>query len=266
MIRSGLLSKLLEVNYFCEVTIPICSDRHFSIKTVQEEADRILSDKPDLIKNNDYIDNLYKEIAADKLAGKDRETMTMYHFSDLHFDYQYTPGKTNTCNDIVCCRSTSGDPQTPDQAAGKWGDYRCDANPKLFEQVKYTFNMTGSPDFIVWTGDNIQHTVDENPEDTSNNTVLISEFVQKYSPSSVVFPIHGNHEFNPMNSQNFSKSLDPVVDRISESWRPWLTNKTYEEYRKNTYFSYDATTHPNVNEDFNRKMNKTRIIAINSNN
>lgn len=246
--------------------VPVCPQTHYAVRSFEDDVKRILSDKPDIIKNNDFVDNLYKQIAEDKANGVERETMLLYHFSDLHWDFKYTPGASNKCGDMVCCRPESGAPKNPEDAAGKWGDYKCDANPKLFAQLKYTFNMTGNPDFIAWTGDNIQHMVEEDPKETTNNTVIIAELVQQYSPDSIVFPIHGNHEFNPMNVQNMSKTNDPVITYVSDAFKPWLTDKTYNEYREKTYFSYEATTHPHTTPEFNRKMNNTRIIALNSQN
>jgi len=46
--------------------------------------------------------------------------------SDLHIDYDYTPGASNDCGKPLCCRSDSGPAKTPETTAGKWGDYRCD--------------------------------------------------------------------------------------------------------------------------------------------
>jgi len=46
--------------------------------------------------------------------------------SDLHMDWDYTPGMANECGRPVCCRSDSGLPTSPEQTAGKWGDLLCD--------------------------------------------------------------------------------------------------------------------------------------------
>ena len=105
-------------------------------------------------------------------------------------------------------------------------------------------NETGQPDFIIWTGDNIQHAIEKSPNVTTNNTVQITKYIKQHFPESVIFPIHGNHEFNPMNAQDMSLQLDPVIDIISNEWRHWLTDEVYDQYRKNTYFDYKADTGP----------------------
>ena len=75
MVMEGLGAKTFEPNFFCEVQLPICKNEHFNILTVDDYTQRILSDKPAIIKNNDFINNLYKEIKKDKENGVERETM-----------------------------------------------------------------------------------------------------------------------------------------------------------------------------------------------
>lgn len=94
--------KAFEPNYFCEITVPVCKEEHFRLRPAQHDIDRILSDKPEFIKDNNYINKLYKEMNADKLEGKARETMLVYHFSDLHWNLDYQEGSSNECEAIVC--------------------------------------------------------------------------------------------------------------------------------------------------------------------
>jgi len=54
-----------------------------------------LADKPEFIQDNDYINKLYKEIQDDLEAGRKRETMLMYHFTDLHWNLEYQEGSNN---------------------------------------------------------------------------------------------------------------------------------------------------------------------------
>lgn len=258
--------KTFNPSYFCEVLVPICQESQFEVLKVEDYTNRILSDKPESIQNNDFIDKLYQKIEDDKKNGIARETMLMYHFSDLHWNMKYEAGTSDDCGTIVCCSNDSGVAPSEDKSAGKWGDYRCDANPKLFHQIIYTLNMTGSPDFIIWTGDNTAHSIEKDPHVTTNATVAITEFIENHSPDSVIFPIHGNHEFNPMNVQDFNKKIDPVIEYVSEAWSKWLTPEVKEEYLKKTYYSYDAVTHPDTTPEFKRKMTGTRIIAMNTQN
>jgi len=44
-------------------------------------------------------------------------------FSDIHLDFEYTPGMSNNCGRPQCCRASSGRPRKESEAAGKWGDF-----------------------------------------------------------------------------------------------------------------------------------------------
>lgn len=55
------------------------------------------------------------------------ENLKILHITDIHFDNLYKPGSDAKCNLPVCCQSDSGDPITPENGAGFWGDYNvCD--------------------------------------------------------------------------------------------------------------------------------------------
>jgi len=54
-----------------------------------------------------------------------------------------------------------------------------------------------------------------------------------------------------------------VIDMISNVWRDWLPNEAYEEYRKKSYYQSVASKHPLASEELSRKMEGTRILALN---
>ena len=93
---------------------------------------------------------------------------------------------------------------------------------------------------------------------------MITNFISKWCPKAVVFPIHGNHEFVGMGQQDFEQHPDPVITTLSKAWSKWFTPDVKKEYQNKTYFSYESTTHPYTNAEFDRKMNKTRIILFNT--
>lgn len=85
----------------------------------------MLADKPALIQNDDYVDNLYKMIAAD--PNKDqRPTLKFVHFTDIHMDPFYRSGASKHCDDVICCRESDGFPTDPALQAGPLGEYSCD--------------------------------------------------------------------------------------------------------------------------------------------
>ena len=94
----------------------------------------------------------------------------------------------------------------------------------------------------------------------------MTELVEVHSPTSTVFPIHGNHEFDPMNTQDFKLEKDPVIEIVSTAWRDWLTDEAHQEYLTNSFYSMKAADHPDSSEAFKKKMGKTRIIGYNSQN
>mmetsp|Transcript_12579 Transcript_12579/g.11112 ORF Transcript_12579/g.11112 Transcript_12579/m.11112 type:complete len:446 (+) Transcript_12579:480-1817(+) len=193
--------------------------------------------------------------------------MLVYHISDFHYNFDYQAGTSNKCNRLVCCDAKAGAPKTEEEAAGKWGDYNCDTNPALIKQLNHTIARTGVPEFIIWTGDSVDHEVaDMDPKVSTRGAVEISKDLDKLFESSIIFPVLGNHEFAPANIEDMSANDDEVINILAEAWSNWLTPEVKEEFINNTFFSYNSTTHPKSNQQFVRKMNGTRIISLNTQN
>jgi sphingomyelin phosphodiesterase len=82
--------------------------------------------------------------------------------SDLHIDFDYTPGKSNVCGETVCCRSTTIDPVKPEDAAGYWGDFsHCDLPKRTLENFLTYVKNEIKPDVVIWTGDSLPHNVED---------------------------------------------------------------------------------------------------------
>lgn len=63
-------------------------------------------------------------------------TFKVLHLSDTHYDPYYAEGANADCNEPLCCRLTHGRPNTPQNAAGKWGDYRkCDTPKRTIDHM-----------------------------------------------------------------------------------------------------------------------------------
>jgi len=123
-------------------------------------------------------------------------------------------------------------------------------------------NETGEPDMILWTGDSNDHTLSNHSRDTTEATNYATKFFLKTFPNTVLFPIHGNHEFNPSNLQNMSLTEpDPIIESLSKTWEKWLTPDVQKDFANQSFYSYKADEHPMGDEEFKRKMNNTRIIA-----
>lgn len=83
----------------------------------------------------------------------------MVLMSDLHIDYDYTPGMSNNCGKPLCCRSDSGKPTKASESAGEWGDYQCDLTEKVAKNMLNFIKETIEPDVVLWGGDSIPHNV-----------------------------------------------------------------------------------------------------------
>ncbi len=74
--------------------------------------------KPDLIKNDDFQDELHKQIASSE---QQRKTLSLIQFTDLHIDLDYIVGANKNCKNIICCRKENGIATDPENAAGPFG-------------------------------------------------------------------------------------------------------------------------------------------------
>lgn len=118
--------------------------------------------------------------------------------SDLHIDYDYTEGMSSDCNKPLCCRSDSGAPDSPDKAAGKWGNYQCDLNEIALKNMLEFIKDELKPDLLLWGGDSIPHNVDSI---TLESNVQIMKNITKAVVDGLegikVYPAIGNHDTFP---------------------------------------------------------------------
>lgn len=266
-IIKGLRYKVLNSDVICETKLQWCKPKHYRARDLDAEVDRILADKPEHLKNDDFIDNLYQEIADDKAAGIERETISFYHLADLHIDLQYTPGAKNAhCGDVVCCRGKEA--KKAEDRAGRWGDYHCDLPIETLKQLHLTQSNGGDPDFIVWTGDNVAHDPHKHASESVNATLEITNYIKKHYNDTVVFPIHGNHEFAPMNLQDLTfedKETRDAIEDISEVWEDWMTKESYDQFRNKSFYDMKASDHPKaINNTIGEKLDKVRVLAVNT--
>lgn len=70
----------------CDEYLHLCGSPHITEEDVDSYVNNLLASKPDFLKNNDYVDGLYKKIAADQ---NPRETVRSIQLSDIHIDFKY---------------------------------------------------------------------------------------------------------------------------------------------------------------------------------
>lgn len=152
-----LTNFLLGPDYLCANVLNMCQQEFVELKQ-DDYVERVLAHKPDSLKSNDFVQKLYDSIKGTT----DRKTFKAVHYSDVHVDLKYQAGTNANCNMPLCCRPENGIPSNPSDAAGPWGDYKCDTAPatltKMFEFVRDEIK----PDVLFWTGDMSAHSVWEN--------------------------------------------------------------------------------------------------------
>lgn len=150
----------------------------------------------------------------------------------------------------MCCRGK--EVKDVSMQAGKWGDYQCDLPYWTLKKINLT---QGEPDFVIWTGDNVAHDVEKTPYDAVRPTLMITDFIKENFPNTVVFPIHGNHEFSPMNLQDMSLGeKDEQIRLMAEAWKDWLSPEAYDQFRKKSYYDMLISDHPLASEELKQKM------------
>ena len=157
-------------------------------------VNNILATKPVALQNDDYINNLYEEMAK---STEERPTIKALHVSDIHVDFHYTPGTLSNCKDYLCCHVESGHVGKDDIAAGEWGADMCDIPVKTYQSMLDHMVSENLPDLVFWTGDNASHNVWNNTADeTVLYTVTVTQMMQKAleGKNVTVLPIQGNHD------------------------------------------------------------------------
>jgi len=129
MIYPIIVDHLLDEFTACSLITEMCPQTKYKKIDVKEWYFYLLNSKPEQIRNNDFVNKLYeKESKNFRTPG--REPIKIAVISDLHIDFDYTPGMSNRCGKPLCCRSDSGLPTSEFETAGKWGDFECDPPAK----------------------------------------------------------------------------------------------------------------------------------------
>ena len=157
-IADGILSKFR----ICNEYFHLCSNPVIQELDAEEYVKSKIAAKPEFIKQNDFVNKLYEQIANDT---NDRAVVRSIQISDPHIDFKYKEGSATQCNFPICCRDNGPEQQNLEgsRVAGKWGDYNCDIPlitlQKMFEKIA---SMQNELDFITWVGDNSAHNVWDN--------------------------------------------------------------------------------------------------------
>lgn len=166
-----ITQKLADEQVLCTFIFNDCENDHWKAIDLDKWIADLLKTKPEHIQSDDFVNQQYASIQP-----RDRsELIKVALITDLHMDWDYTPGMSNDCGKPVCCRSDSGLPSNPDQVAGKWGDYQCDIPKETLKNMLDHVRDVVKPHAVFWGGDNIPHdlstlNVKSNVETIKNTT------------------------------------------------------------------------------------------------
>ena len=133
-----------------------------------------------------------------------------------------------------------------DARAGYWGyDGRCDIPMRTaFRGLEDVINAE-DPDFIIWTGDNIDHYIwFVNYENQFfNGRILKKHVVETLNYKKPIYPCLGNHEAFPTDFFDV-KVHQWILRDFADIWKDYLTEEAYESLSR---FGYYHMMHPNSN-------------------
>ncbi|KAJ8974387.1 hypothetical protein NQ317_006166 [Molorchus minor] len=195
---------------------------------------------------------------VDKVKASGSKTFNILHLSDIHIDPNYIPGKTNKCNEPVCCQFDQDDGAEDDDSCGYWGDYTDADTPMQTLNAAMDQVVTHDFDFVYYTGDIISHRVwATSVENNTRDITLISDIFHKYFDVPVYAAL-GNHEAHPVNVYLSADETDPSVSThwlynlTAEKWGDWLSDEATATILKGGFYTVSPK------EGF-------RVIVLNSN-
>jgi len=178
-------------------------------------------------------------------------------FTDVHNDPNYTTTRSTKCQSSICCRNDSPLVHNDSDRPGKWGVVgQCDLPFITAEHfINQTYEKHSNALFLLWLGDNIANAYYAmNPIDHRHIIQnLTNKLLVHHNRIGDVYPVVGNHEGLPRDHMKWEPDgSNWLLDMVSEIWKPWLTQESYETMKKCGHYSQ---LHPGT---------KLRIVALNS--
>lgn len=88
----SFFSLFVSDDFFCGYLLPLCDEKFVELP-FREFANRVLKDKPVEAADDEFVNNLYREIKEESLK-QITPTYRVLQISDWHVDLEYTPGRT----------------------------------------------------------------------------------------------------------------------------------------------------------------------------
>ncbi len=165
--------------------------------------------------------------------------------TDIHLDLRYAPNSADHCYPgsklgTRCCR-VGLTAEEPYDLCGKWGSYFCDTPLSLVKlgfKWLHKMHQVEPIDFVLWTGDTVNHhDFDQNWDLNINELEVVTSLFYEYLPDIPVYPVLGNHDTFPIDQMNSPPSKN-ITDFMIKYWmEPWLSPECKETIRKGGYWT-----------------------------
>ena len=225
IVIDSVIKRFVNGDYLCSL-ISICQDTT-DYETIEDFAERILKNKPE---------TKPKEIIKTK---NDDDYYKVVQVTDIHLDMEYKEGTVANCILPICCRELADDDLVPVKQvfAGLYGTTgNCDANVETVKAFAEKAKET-NPDYIMFTGDNIAHSVWKVTQDEVITATRVQiEIIQNGLGMDIpIYPAIGNHEKAPVDE--FHGEETELLEGLAEIFKPYLTDEAYETFRKYGYYT-----------------------------
>jgi len=202
----------------------------------------------------------------------DAPSRKVLQISDIHLDLSYTVGASAECGEPICCMTSSGTNENPNDTAKYWGDYRCDLPFWTFKATLDHIKETHGEDFdyIMLTGDYPAHDVWlQSRESNLAHAKKVVDLVTEVFPDKLVVPSMGNHESFPCNmypTSEMNAEFDPkwLYEPLAEYFSRWLPEEALQQFRKTGFYSFDyndALTIIGINSNFCLNVNFFNFLS-----
>lgn len=175
---------------------------------------------------------------------KPAKIIKMLQISDAHVDRGYLEGTNPHCKSATCCRPQYG-PAPENERPGYWGHVgKCDIPMRTAESA-IKFTVEKQPDFIIWTGDNLDHYVWFQTYENQffNQRHLKRYLLEDLNYTGPIYPVLGNHEGVP--SDMFDYKINRwVFEVFADIWKDYLTP---DAYRNMSAYGYYHMKHLDTN-------------------
>lgn len=200
VIIQNLEALIATPQYICTELVSVCEQKYYDDLDPTQYVKEMLADKPAVIANDSFVDDLYQEIANDPNRAN-RTTLKIVQFTDIHLDLEYVSGTSKTCDMVICCRQVNGHPSNASDQAGPLGSYGCDVPIDTLTTMGEFINEQVKPDLVFWTGDIVPHDQWEySIEYVTKYQQRLADFLVANLSSYAIYPLEGNHDFEVANS------------------------------------------------------------------